>query len=118
MERVAIVLLVVAVASAYPYFPYTDHKGESNHVKLSEEAVAAYLKNKMEDEKLEPAKIMNYVETLLQGAGKGDNTPSKWLAWPTSYYFFCTTHPLHASLLPILCHFEYGVPTLALITFR
>ena len=79
MESVVIVLLVVAVASAYPYSPYTDPKGESSNVKLSEEAVAAYLKNKMEDEKLEPAKIMNYVESLLQGGGKGGKTQSKWL---------------------------------------
>jgi hypothetical protein len=95
MERVAIVLLLVAVASAYPYSPYTDHKGESKNLKLSEEAVAAYLKSKMEDEKLEPAKIMDYVESLLQGARKGvkgvTDAPSKWR---TCWLLFA--YPLHA----------------------
>lgn len=79
METVTVVLMMLAVASAYPYSPYTDHKGESKNVQLSEEAVAAYLKSKMEDENLEPAKIMNYVETLLQGKPKSLTTenPSK-----------------------------------------
>lgn len=78
MERVTIVLLLVAVASAYPYSPYTDHRGESKNTRLSEEAVAAYLKSKMENENLEPAKIMDYVESLLQGKGKPTEPPSKF----------------------------------------
>ena len=115
MESVVIVLLVVAVASAYPYSPYTDPKGESSNVKLSEEAVAAYLKNKMEDEKLEPAKIMNYVESLLQGGGKGGKTQSKWLVCMAyqPLFFILHTHCVH---LCCLSHFEYGVPTLVLTT--
>ncbi len=124
MERVAILLLLVAVASAYPYSPYTDHKGESKNVKLSEEAVAAYLKSKMEDEKLEPAKIMDYVETLLQGAGKGGKggkgddvteAPSKWLgAGPAGCYLYQSlTHCMPAICMAIivscccLSHFEF-----------
>lgn len=71
METVTVLLMLVAMATAYPYSPYTDHKGEPKNVQLSEEAVAAYLKSKMEDEDLEPAKIMDYVETLLQGGKKG-----------------------------------------------
>ena len=80
MERVTIVLVMLAVASAYPYSPYTDHRGEPKNVKLSEDAVAAYLKGKMEVENLGQAKIMEYVETLLQGKKKGGGTtvaPSK-----------------------------------------
>ena len=80
METVTVVLMLLAVVSAYPYSPYTDHKGETKNVRLSEEAVAAYLKSKMENENLEPAKIMDYVETLLQAKPKPSSTtesPSK-----------------------------------------
>lgn len=41
--------------------PYTAHKEGCKNVQLSDEAVVAYLKNKMETENLVPAKIMEYV---------------------------------------------------------
>ena len=69
-----VLLLLVVAAVAHPYSPYTDHKGDSKGEQLSEDAVAAYLKSKMDEENLEPAKIMKYVETLLQGGKKSPAT--------------------------------------------
>ena len=80
METLAFVVILLAVATAHPFSPYTDHKEESKNAQLSEEAVAAYLKNKMELENLEPAKIMNYVEALLQGGGKSKPKPGKCMS--------------------------------------
>ena len=96
METVTVVLMLVAVATAYPYSPYTDHKGETKNVQPSEEAVAAYLKSKMEKENLEPAKIMDYVEALLQGK-KGSSTEGPSKLADCCIVIFVTNHPLHAS---------------------
>lgn len=64
-------LLVVTVTAAYPYSPYTDNKDpQEKNVQLSEDAVAAYLKHKMNSEKLEPESIIKYVVALIQGSSK------------------------------------------------
>ena len=96
METVTVVFMLVAVATAYPYSPYTDHKGDTKNVQLSEEAVAAYLKSKMENENLEPAKIMDYVEALLQQK-KGPPTVSTSKLADCCIAVFVTNHPLHTS---------------------
>ena len=63
-------LFLATIVSAYPSLPYTDLKNEQKDVQLSEEAVAAYLKDKMDKENLEPASIMKYVVALLEGSSK------------------------------------------------
>ena len=64
-------LLLLAVATvAHPYSPYTDHKEDSKGERLSEEAVAAYLKSKLDKENREPAKIVEYVETLIHSEAR------------------------------------------------
>ena len=70
-------LVSTSLVSASPYSPYTDNKGEQKNVLLSDEAVAAYFKNKMEKENLEPAKIVEYVLANIQGK-KDDDDKSKF----------------------------------------
>lgn len=85
---IAGLLVLAALTSAHPYSPYSDYKvDEPKNVQLSEEAVAAYLKSKMDKEKLDPETIVEYVESLLQagdkstpqiqGGGKGKSKPSE-----------------------------------------
>lgn len=86
---IAGLLVLATLTSAHPYSPYSDYKvDEQKNVDLSEEAVAAYLKSKMDKEKLDPATIVEYVESLLQagekstpgpqiqGGGKGKSKPT------------------------------------------
>ena len=70
-------LVSTSLVSASPYSPYTDNKEEQKNVLLSDEAVAAYFKNKMEKENLEPAKIVEYVLANIQGK-KDDDDKSKF----------------------------------------
>lgn len=111
METVTVLLMLVAVATAYPYSPYTDHKEESKNVQLSEEAVAAYLKGKMEKENLEPVKIMDYVEALLQGGKKGTQTESPSL----SRFFDCCIDAQFS--VPAITHCMHQKITLAQNSF-
>ena len=68
-------LVSTSLVSASPYSPYTDNKGEQKNVLLSDEAVAAYFKNKMEKENLEPAEMMEYILANIQ---EGNTKPSKF----------------------------------------
>ena len=71
---IAGLLVLATLTSAHPYSPYSDYKvDKQKNVDLNEEAVAAYLKSKMDKEKLDPATIVEYVESLLQAGEK--NTP-------------------------------------------
>ena len=93
METVTFVLMLLAMASAHPYSPYTDHKGDAKNEQLSEEAVAAYLNSKMEEENLEPAKIMDYVEALLQKKGPPTESPSKLTCMHTCNVHVAVAYP-------------------------
>ena len=68
------VLLLTAMAAGHPYSPYSDNRDGTKNTQLSEEEVAAYLRRKMEKDNLEPATIMDYVISLIQG-GKKNTTP-------------------------------------------
>ena len=88
-------LVYVTLVSAHPFSPYTDNEEESESMEWSQEAVAAFLKNKMEKENLQPASLSEYLLTLMQGSKKkpgiirnGTNTStgtnkSKLMFYPT-----------------------------------
>ena len=63
LQLIGLVVLT-SLVSASPYSPYTDNKGEQKNVLLSDEAMAAYFKNKMEKE---PAEMMEYILANIQG---------------------------------------------------
>lgn len=62
------------MAAGHPYSPYSDNRDGTKNTQLSEEEVAAYLRRKMEKDNLEPATIMDYVISLIQGGKKNINT--------------------------------------------
>lgn len=70
-------LVLATVGTAHPYAPYSDYKlkEQDTDVGLSEEAVAAYLKSKMEEEKLNTATIVEYVQSLIKGGRKTPPPP-------------------------------------------
>ena len=74
-----LLMLTATVVAGHPYSPYTDSKDgvTKNTQQLSEEEVAAYLMRKMDREKLNPATIMEYVESLIQGGRKPPPTTTE-----------------------------------------
>ena len=66
-------LVCLAVVSGHPYSPYTDSKEDAAKARAdwSDEAVAAYLRNKMQKEDLRPSVLSEYILTLMQGGKKG-----------------------------------------------
>ena len=72
MLSLVLLVLTAMVVAGHPYSPYTDSRDGlmKNTQQLSEEEVAAYLKRKMDREKLDPATIMDYVQSLIQGGKK------------------------------------------------
>ena len=71
--KLSLVLLVLTatVVAGHPYSPYTDSRdGVTKNTQLTDEDIAAFLKRKMDEEELEPAKIVEYVESLIQGPSK------------------------------------------------
>ena len=79
--KLSLVMLVLTatVVAGHPYSPYTDSRDGvmKNTQQLSEEEVAAYLMRKMDREKLDPATIMEYVESLIQGGRKPPPTTTE-----------------------------------------
>lgn len=72
MKRAIFIGLLAYVTSvcAHPFSPYTDNKDEPESIEWSREAVAAFLKKKMEKENLRPASLSEYVLTLIQESRK------------------------------------------------
>ena len=67
--KLSLVLLVLTamVVAGHPYSPYTDSRdGLMKNTQLTDEDIAAYRKSKMDKERLELAKIVEYVESLIQ----------------------------------------------------
>ena len=60
-------LVYVTLVSAHPYSPYTDNKDDSKYMEWGREAVAAFLRNKIQEQKLQPESFSDYILTLIQG---------------------------------------------------
>ena len=69
---IGLLIFNVMVVSCHPYSPYTDHKGEpkASTGDWNDEAVAAYLRHKMNEEDLRPSVLSEYIFTLMQGGKK------------------------------------------------
>ena len=63
-------LAYVTLVGAHPFSPYTDNKYGPESMEWSQEAVAAFLKNKVEKGFLQPASVSEYLLTLMQGSRK------------------------------------------------
>ena len=67
-EAIFVGLLVyITLVSALPYSPYTDKKDDSKYTEWSREAVAAFLRNKIEEQNFQPESFSDYILTLIQG---------------------------------------------------
>ena len=69
---IGLLVFNVTVVSSHPYSPYTDRKGEpkASTGDWNDEAVAAYLRQKMKEEDLRPSVLSEYIFTLMQGGNK------------------------------------------------
>ena len=71
MLSLVLLVLTAMVVAGHPYSPYTDSRdGLMKNMQLTDEDIAAYLKSKMDKEELELAKIVEYVESLIQSECK------------------------------------------------
>ena len=69
-DVVGLLVLSALVVNANPFYPYGDkEEEEQKNAFVSDEAVAAYFKNKFETENVQPAMIMEYLINLM-GASK------------------------------------------------